>query len=120
LGSKLAITGAYFHDKIRLDFKSTDKELPTIDDNGTIRMNPETYFYSGVTSPYATHSAFLAQDKTGLKLAVVQLKDSQGAFSAGIIVRDMGATVSDDYLAVGYNFAGAKPLFAIERKSTSI
>lgn len=83
-------------------------------------MNPETYFYSGTTSPYTTHSAFLAQDKKGLKLVVVELRNSQGVFSTGIIVRDMGATVSDDYLAVGYNFAGVRPLFAIERKFASI
>lgn len=39
-------------------------------------MNGETYFYAGVTSPYATHCAFLAQDKSGLKFVVVQLRVS--------------------------------------------
>ena len=33
---KLDITGAYFHDKIRLDFKGTEKELPTIDEVGVL------------------------------------------------------------------------------------
>lgn len=91
-----------------------------MDEKGSVHMNGETYFYSGVTSPYATHCAFLAQDKSGLKLVVVQLRNTQGAFSSGVIVRDMGASVSDDYLAVGYNFAAVKPLFAIERKHSII
>lgn len=109
-------TGAYFHDKIRLDFKRTDKELPSINEAGVVQMNAETYFYSGATSPYITHCAFLAQDGKGLKLALVQLRDNEGSFVSTIKLRDMGATVSDDYLPIGYNFSGVKPLLIIERK----
>ena len=74
-------------------------------------MDKETYFYSAITSPYATHCAFLALSKTGLKLAVVQLRDNLGQFITGITLRDMGAMISDDYLPIGYNFSGLKPLF---------
>jgi hypothetical protein len=100
---------------VRLDFKKTEKELPTLDEAGIVQMDAQTYFYSGATSPYATHCAFLAQDKAGLKLAVVQLRDSEGSFAPGIVLRDMGAMISDDYLPIGYNFAGVRPLFTIER-----
>jgi hypothetical protein len=113
---KLEVTGAFFTENLRLDFKKADKEIPSLNEAGILQMDPQTYFYSGVTSPYITHCAFLAHDKTGLKLAVVQVRDNEGSFTPGITLRDMGATVSDDYLPIGYNFAGVKPLLAIERK----
>jgi hypothetical protein len=75
-------------------------------------MNSETYFYSSVTSPYISHCAFVVAHKTGPKLVVVQLR-KEGVFCDGIQSKDLGATVSNDYLPIGYNFLGVKPLITI-------
>lgn len=83
-------------------------------------MPEDTYFYSGVTSPYISHCAFIAHHESGPKLVVVGLRDSEGAFSAGVKVRDLGATTSNDYLSIGYNFSGAKPAAVIERTNLTI
>lgn len=76
-------------------------------------MEAGTFFYSGVTSPYISHCAFLAHQAGGLALVIVQVRTVQGQLAAGVKGRDMGATVSDDYLSIGYNFNGVKPLVVL-------
>lgn len=83
-------------------------------------MPENTYFYSGVTSPYLTHCAFIAHHESGPRLVVVNLRDSEGAFTACVKVRDLGATTSNDYLSIGYNFSGVKPSAIIERTNLTI
>ncbi len=91
------------HEKLRLDFKNADKELPRLE-NGVIAMDPSTFFYSGVSSPYINHCAFVVLAENGIKLVVLKVRESNGALSNKVIARDMGATVSSDYLSIGYNF----------------
>ena len=41
-------------------------------------MDKDAYFYSLVTSPYITHSAFLTKRKDNTVLAIVTLRDNNG------------------------------------------
>ena len=59
----------------------------------------------------------MALGDNGLQLVALKIREPNGALSNKITVRDMGATVSNDYLSIGYNFSGASPLFTIERIS---
>lgn len=111
---ELSVVGAFLHEKLRLDFKNADKELPRLE-NGVIAMEQSTYFYSGASSPYINHCAFVALGDNGLKLIILKVREANGALSNKVIARDMGATVSSDYLSIGYNFSGATPLFAVDR-----
>lgn len=77
-------------------------------------MDINSYFYSLVTSPYITHAAFLAKVKGKSVLIVVNLRDNNGEFSKGVKVFDFGATISSDYLPIGYNFSNLKPLVIVE------
>lgn len=80
-------------------------------------MDPKTFFYSPVTSPYITQCAFLSRlPGGGLALTIVGIRDEEGKFRAGVKTRDFGATISSDYLPVGYNFEGVKPSFIIPGK----
>lgn len=73
---KHVFTGAFFYEKIKLNLKEADRNTPTIDASGAIQMPEDTYFYSGATSPYITHCAFIANHETGQRLVVVALRDS--------------------------------------------
>ena len=76
-------------------------------------MNEKVYFYSLVTSPYITHAAFISKHKNGHALTVFTVRDDSGAFVEGIKIHDFGATISSDYLPIGYNFSGVKPSLVV-------
>lgn len=42
-------------------------------------------------------------------LTIVALRDENGEFCKGVNVVDFGATISSDYLPVGYHLSGVKP-----------
>lgn len=76
-------------------------------------MSNETFFFSGVTSPYITHCAFIAHHKSGLRLVVVAIRDKDGSLVEGVKAKDLGAMASTDYIPIGYNLSGVKPLIAL-------
>lgn len=76
-------------------------------------MDQQTYFYSSVTSPYITHAAFIIKHNTGVSLAIVETRNKNGNFNNLVKTKDFGGTISQDYLPIGYNFLGAKPLIIL-------
>jgi len=74
-------------------------------------MEEGVFFYSLITSPYLTHAAFIVQTKEGKALAIVTIRNQEGEFVSGVRVRDLGGVISKDYIPVGYNFGGVKPIF---------
>lgn len=43
----------------------------------------------------------------------MEIRNREGGFSEGVKVKDFGATTSNDYISVGYNFSGVKPIVAL-------
>jgi len=76
-------------------------------------MNELTYFYSPSSSPYITHAAFIVKHEKSFMLAIVEVRNEDGSWK-NIKVKDFGGTISQDYLPVGFNFAGAKPIAVVE------
>ena len=46
-------------------------------------------------------------------LVFVKVREQNGELAQGVTMRDMGSTISADYLNMGYRFDGIVPLFAI-------
>ncbi len=84
-----------------------------LNEEGLIEMSSKTFFFSGVTSPYITHCALVAHTKSGLRFVVVALRAKDGSLIKGVTAKDLGATASNDYIPIGYNLSGVKPLIAI-------
>jgi hypothetical protein len=83
-------------------------------------MQKDTFFYSGPSSPYITHAIFWISHNETSKLAIVEVRNKEGNFGAGVKVKDFGGTISHDYLSVGYNFNGVKPIALISGIHLSI
>ena len=98
---------------VELEGAEGKKVVPILDENGVLQMPAGIVFYSAVSSPYLTHAAFISEAKTGKCLTIVRIRDEKGEFSEKVQVKDLGDLISKDYLPVGYNFAGIKPLFII-------
>lgn len=79
-------------------------------------MDHNTFFYSLVTSPNIAQAAFIAKlTRGGVALTIVNLRNAGGEFAHGVKTCDFGATISNDYLPIGYNFDGVTPLLIIPR-----
>jgi hypothetical protein len=76
-------------------------------------MNKSCYFYSFATSPYIHVCCFHLKQNDKNYYIYVQLRNSNGSLIDGVEIRDMGATLSNDYTIVGYHFNNVKPLFVI-------
>jgi hypothetical protein len=80
-------------------------------------MKANCYFYSFSTSPYINICCFEVK-KDGKKVYVyVSIRRENGEVCDGVEIRDMGATISTDYISVGYRFDNVKPLLVVETKS---
>lgn len=77
-------------------------------------MREGDYFYSNPTSLNIHICSFIIHDKKRSNIVMVKLRNANGSFCEGVKVRDMGATISPDYLNVGYRFVGVKPIAIIE------
>ena len=110
--------GALLNERIRSDFKDARKETPTLDHNGKVLMGKDTYFYGPTSTPYITHAALLVEKEGKPHLAVVGVR-KRGEYAEGVRVKDLGATISLDYLVVAYNFSGATPIALVPGSSVS-
>lgn len=73
-------------------------------------MPDPIYFYSKVTSLHIDYAVFIAERQGKQYLCLVEVRKADKSFASGVKARDFGATVSMDYLLVGYNFNNAVPL----------
>ncbi len=92
--------------------KPSKEVLPVLNSKGEIEMGKEVFYYSSHSSPYLTHALLIAQkgEKQVLALVEVRAKDE---FCPNVSVFDFGGTISNDYLAIGYNFNQIKPLAVV-------
>lgn len=73
-------------------------------------MPEPIHFYSKVTTLHIDYATFIAERQGKTYLCLVEVRNADKSFSNGVRVKDFGATVSLDYLLVGYNFNNAVPL----------